>query len=704
MIRTRFVFLGLLIGVAAVLISALRPKSDFTQKEQLIMHALFGVLEAIHLQPQELDDSFSNRAFDNFLKSLDASKRFLLADEVDGLRKFENKLDDQIRSVSLDFFEEANTLIENASDRAKRIYGEVIQEEIDVHADESLELDPDKKSFPQTEAELKASWRKMIKRQMVAKIDRHLERQEKAADSTARKSLEELVLKAKNDTKDQMDDWFTRMERVRRSDRFEAYLTNFAELYDPHSGYFSPKEKQDYDIRIGGRLEGIGARLQQDDEYVKVAMIVPGGPAWKGKELEVDDLIMMATEKGEDPVDLMGMRVDDAVQYIRGPKGTTVILTVKKVDGTVQDIAIRRDEVIIDATFARSVILDLDQDVHDIGYIKLPSFYSTFDGGNSCAADVAKEIEKLKEENVNGIILDLRYNGGGSLPDVVNMTGLFIEEGPVVQVKARGQKPLVHEDEDKSVTYDGPLIVLVNSISASASEILAAALQDYQRAVIVGGKSTFGKGTVQRFFDLDRAVRGKNDMKPLGQVKMTIQKFYRVDGGSTQLRGVVPDIILPDQFSHIDIGERESPSALGWSEIKAVDHDQEVYHVPELTSIKQKSRARIEADSVFQMINKRAIMAQQMEELSLIPLGLQAYRDEMDRRDEEAQRFDDLMTQDIDGLMVATLEADQAYLAVDSSRIARQEDWIGQVKKDVYLKESLLIMRDLMAEDEYVNR
>ena len=701
MLKLRFVLLGVIMGCAVFLISALKPKPAYTQKEQLIMHALFGVLDAVHFEPHELNDDLSREVFDLYLTSLDANKRFLLLDEVNVLEKFQLDLDDQVSKSSLQFFEKSNELIEAAMGRAKRIYEEVIASDIDVFQSEDFEMDGDKKEFPTDEVELKDRWRKMIKRQIVAKVDRSLERQEKRNEE-AQKPINDIISKAKEDTKDQMDDWFERMNRVRRSDRFEAYLSTFAELFDPHSGYFSPKEKQDYDIKIGGRLEGIGARLSQDDEYVKVATIVPGGPAWKGKELAVDDLIMMVTNEGKDPVDLMGMRVDDAVQFIRGKKGTKVVLTVRKPDGSVNDITIVRDEVIIDASFARSVILDLNDEVKDIGYIKLPVFYSTFDGGNSCAADVAKEIEKLKEESVNGIILDLRYNGGGSLPDVVEMSGLFVEKGPIVQVKSRDQKPYIHADDDKSVAYDGPLIVLVNAISASASEILAAALQDYERAVIVGGNSTFGKATVQRFFNLDRAIRGSSEMKPLGQVKLTIQKFYRINGRSTQLEGVVPDIVLPDQFSYVEVGEREYPSALSWSEIDPVEYDQNVYELPDVETLQRNSKVRVAQDSTFQLIRERALMAREMEDLSIIPIGLNEFRDEMEQRDQKAERFESIMKEPVAGLQITTMQKDLDYMQLDSSRIARHEDWLNQVRKDIYLKETMLVMHDMIEGQRYV--
>ena len=404
---------------------------------------------------------------------------------------------------------------------------------------------------------MKNYWKDFLTYEVITRLDRKIDEQETSKE--AKKTEAQLLEDVRKDIKKTFGDWFNRLKKLRRSDRFETYVGSICNYFDPHTDFFNPKEKQDFDINMGGKLEGIGARLQQDGDNIKVSDIVTGGPAWKGKELEANDIILSAAQEGKEAVDLTGMRVDDAVTHIRGKKGTKVTLTVKKQDGTVKQITITRDEVILDESFARSVIFDMPGVINNIGYIKLPKFYSSFEkeDGNSCAVDVAREIEKLKANNVNGIILDLRNNTGGSLNDVVDMSGLFIEEGPIVQVKSRQARPYVHQDRDERVQYAGPLIIMVNNMSASASEIIAAAMQDYGRAVIVGSASTFGKGSVQRFFDLDKAVSGSDELKPLGEIKMSVQKFYRVNGGSTQLKGVIPDVVLPDNYMYIEVGEKE---------------------------------------------------------------------------------------------------------------------------------------------------
>lgn len=666
-------------------------------KEKLVMETLLAVMDQVHFKPQDLNDDFSKKAFKKYLNDLDGTKWFFTQEEVDQLKQYELKMDDEANAGTLEFFDLSVKLLDNAIARSERIYNEYIDYEFDFDKKETLELDSDKKPFPKDEAEQKEYWRKYLKYQIVSKLDEKLDAQEKVEEAD-KKTNAELIADSQKETKELYDGIFERINEMRRSDRFEAYLNAFANLYDPHSVYFSPKGKQDFDIRMGGKLEGIGARLGEAGDYTKIASIVPGGPAWQGKELEVDDVIYRVTQEGEEGEDIKGMRIDDVVSRVRGKKGTVVILTVKKKDGSMKDIRIERDEIILDVAYARSAIMDIENKVDNIGFIRLPAFYSSFDGGegNSCAIDVAKEIEKLKKENVNGIILDLRYNGGGSLPDVIDMSGLFIEEGPVVQVKSRRRPAQVYNDEDASVLYDGPLIVMVNAHSASASEILAAALQDYERAVIVGSESTFGKGTVQGFFDLDRALPGNSDLKPLGQVKLTFQKFYRVNGGSNQLKGVVPDIVLPDQFSYIKTGEKEEVNPLEWSEIDPVKHGQNVYDMPNLAKIKAKSAARIEKSEVFTLIDEDAKRLKENQDESVYPLDLASFSKVIDDRKAESKKYTDIMDKDIASLKIRNMEVDLQEMASDSAKIGRNEDWLQQMQKDVYIEECLMIMKDMI--------
>lgn len=657
---------------------------------------------------------------------MDPGKRFLLQSEVDQLSIYKDKIDDQIKLKQFDLFEASIETIESSRKRAREIYEEVIKGDIDDIDESFVELDRDKRQFLSSRAELKTLWAQLIKHDYNNRLKSELldqeEKEEKndekmndisgdkvnmeAEEMKDDKEMEpaktEAEIKAEITEKieESYTDWFKRLDQDKRSDRFEVFVNTVTHIFDPHTDYYNPKEKQDFDIRMGGKLEGIGARLQTDGDYTKVSSIIPGGPAWKGKQLEVDDLITGVKQKGADAVDITGMRLDDVVAQIRGKKGTVVILTVKKVDGSLVDIEIERDEVIIDEGFARSLILDIPDVIENVGYIKLPRFYSSFEkeDGNSCAKDVAVEVEKLKDQNVNGIILDLRNNGGGSLQDVVDMSGLFIEEGPIVQVKPRNKPAYVYEDSDPESRYDGPMIVMVNKFSASASEILAAALQDYERAIIVGSTSTFGKGTVQRFIDLDKAVRDQHDLKPLGNLKITMQKFYRVNGGSTQLKGVEPDIIFPDNYHFIETGEKDYDHALEWSEIKPVDYEQDVYTVPEVSTLAKKSQLRMGQDDDFKQVLDNAQRLKDNRDQSKYPLDFMAYSEFIDNRDDEADKFDGLFERTVDALKMHNLAVDTSYISSDESRTARNEDWLENVSKDFYLEETMYILGDMVSQ------
>ncbi|MEL6124446.1 MAG: carboxy terminal-processing peptidase, partial [Bacteroidota bacterium] len=501
------------------------------------------------------------------------------------------------------------------------------------------------------------------------------------------KTTAQLEIEARDDVKEKFDEWFKNMGKLKRSDRFEVYLNTFSHLFDPHSDYYNPKERQDFDIGMSGKLEGIGARLRSEGDLTMVASIVPGGPAWKQGDIEVNDYILSVTQQNEETVDIFGMRLDDVVSMIRGDKGTIVTLAIQKKDGTVIQVEIERDVVNIEDSFARSAIIDLEGKAENIGYIHLPKFYSSFEApneGNSCAVDVAEEIEKLKTNKVNGIILDLRNNGGGSLKDVVDMSGLFIEDGPIVQVKPRDRKAFVYKDDDAEVKYNGPLVVLINSFSASASEILAAAMQDYDRAIVVGTQS-FGKGTVQRFIDLDRAVRGTSEHKPLGAVKVTMQKFYRIDGGSTQLRGVTPDIELPDRYSLIDVGEREYPYALDWTEIAGLEYNQDVFNIDaaQREYLKAQSSKRLSTNPDFQLIQEQAKWLKENREQTSYALNLDQFIAQVDEQEAEAEQFKGIMDEAIAEMSIKTLPEDEEAINFDETTKGRSENWVSVRSKDI---------------------
>ncbi|MFN8338706.1 MAG: carboxy terminal-processing peptidase [Saprospiraceae bacterium] len=674
-----------------------KTKDVGNDKEALILQGLMQTIEYVHYAPKKVDDELSKHIYKTYLDRLDGYKRYFTQKDLDQLKKYELNIDDQINGLTFEFFNASLPMLDEGMKKAEMYFNEAINAPVNFNKGDMYETDPDKMTFAKNDGDLKDKWKQIIQWEVTTKWVQNIESQKEKGNKDGNKTEEELKADAIKDVKKRYVDFFERMKKLRRSDRMEAYLGTIANYFDPHTDYFSPKEKQDFDINMGGKLEGIGARLQTDGDYTKVFNIVVGGPAWKTKKLEDNDIIMKVTQKGQEPVDITGMRVDDVVQLVRGKKGTVVILTVKKKDNSIVDIAIERDEVQLDDSKAKSVILNMPGKVQNIGYINLPKFYSTFeDGGNSCAEDVATEIKKLKAQNVNGIILDLRNNSGGSLNDVVQMSGLFIEEGPIVQVKDRSGRPSLHNDKDDSVLYSGPLVIMVNQYSASASEIIAAAMQDYNRAIIVGSTSTFGKGTVQRFFDLDRGINGYNDLKPLGNVKMTTQKFYRVNGGSTQLKGVIPDIVYPDIYHYIETGEKEYDNPLEWSEIEPVKYSQHVVVLENKQKLVENSKERVSQSKDFKLIMERALKLKEERDQSKYPLKLNSYRAMVDKREEDGKKYENLMKNDISGLEITNLKDDMPKINMDESNKAKNEEFVKDLRKDIYLEETMYVIRDMI--------
>ena len=680
-----------------LLIASFLPKPSQNEgKEAVLVKTVLNYVEQLHFRPKSLDDKLSEQLFNYYIESIDGGKRFLTREDLALLENHRLNLDNQAIEGTFTFFDLSIDLLDKSLRKTQLIYRELLSKPFNLNGDATFETDSEKRPFPANDAELKEVWRKLLVYEIVSRVNEKLELQGKGSAEIKAKSTDELEKEAREAVLKLYEEWYERLFKTKRSDRLSIYINSLTHLYDPHSDYFEPIEKQNFDIRFTGKLEGIGATLQTVGDYTKVATVVVGGPAWKTKEIFENDIILKVAQEGADFKDISGMVINDVVQQIRGKKGTKVRLLVKKVDGTIKEIQITRDIIELEEGFAKSLLLKSDQFPNDkYGYIYLPRFYADFEDpkGRFCAPDVEKEIEKLKAENVNGIILDLRNNGGGSLSDVVKMTGFFIPSGPVVQVKSKESKADVLRDPDSRTQYDGALIVMVNNMSASASEIIAAALQDYGRAIIVGTKSTYGKGTVQRFFDLDMGLRGYEEFKPLGEVKITTQKFYRINGGSTQLKGVTPDIILPDQYHYLEIGEREEDYAMEWTEIAPVGYEPQKSRLPSLDLLRKKSEDRVKSDPSFQMVLKNALRIKKQRDQSIMPLSLNAYKQLLKNQEKEAQEFRDAF-KNYQIKSVENLAADLAEINADSAKITRNIAFKESVGKDIYLKESLLILND----------
>ncbi|MEL6812974.1 MAG: carboxy terminal-processing peptidase, partial [Bacteroidota bacterium] len=574
--------------VAAASCSFTSKEFNDPDKDKLLIDLITYVLDKGHYDPKDMDNAFSAGVYKDFINAVDPLKRYFLASDLRDFSIYETEIDDQIRNKELTFF---NLVYERFLERqveSKKFYTEILGKPFDFEKDETINVDYDEIPYATSKKELKERWRKQLKfaaisnyYDLVEEKDAAIENKKQAEDKgetyelseNAKLTLEEMEVKAREISKTSLDEYYEFVDDLERKDYFAQFLNVVVEEFDPHTNYFAPPDRDRFDLRMSGKLEGIGARLQKKNDYIKVVEVISGGPVWRGEHLEVGDMIMKVKQEDEnEPVSIVGMRVDDAVKLIKGPKGTKVTLTVKRVDGTVEEEEITRDVVELEETYAKSTLIEKEEKKY--GLINLPAFY--FDmkdyGERNAASDVKKEIENLKKEGVEGLVLDLRGNGGGSLKTAVDIAGLFIKEGPVVQVASGGERKEVLKDEDKRVAWDGPLVILVNELSASASEILAAAMQDYKRGIIIGSEQSYGKGTVQNMVDLNQWLR-KNDMGDMGALKLTTQKFYRVNGGSTQLEGVKSDVVMPDRYSYIDIGERDYDNPLPYDKITPAKYD-----------------------------------------------------------------------------------------------------------------------------------
>lgn len=684
--------------MAGILLLAAWKPTDPVTRDRVLMNLVTNSLNNLHYNPKELNDSLSAQVFDLYLKRLDISKRFLLQEDANALSAFRYSIDDAFQDGSMTFFELSNEIITRRIDEAQQYANEILAQPFDFSKEAFIETDADKLDYAATPDELKERWQLNLKFQTLSRLSGKMEEQEKAiekGDTTfTQKTFAEWEVWARENVAKRNKDWLTRLQKTERKERFDMFLNAFINVFDPHSGYYPPKAKEDFDIRFSGQLEGIGATLEQEDGYIKVNRIVPGSASARQGELEVGDLIVKVAQDGEEPVDVVDMRLDDAVRLIRGPKGTTVHLTVRKIDGSLTIISIVREVVVLEETFAKSAILQEEGSKRRIGYIKLPSFYMDFNDsqGRSSAKDVLAELNKLQEEGIDGLVFDLRDNGGGSLMDAVAIAGYFIEKGPVVQVKSRMGAPSVFDDKDAKVQYAGPLVVMVNSFSASASEIFAAAMQDYGRALIIGSATTFGKGTVQRFFELDRMVPQENeDIKPLGSIKLTTQKFYRINGNTTQLQGLTPDIILPDRFAYVDIGEKERDYPMPWNIIDPATYQPWTSSTLDMKAIRQYQNRRMTSDTTFQLLQDQARQLKSQRDATYYPLEWQAYLDFEALRKAENKRFESLGKNALD-IMASFPKADQILLEADTVKRATMEKWHEQLRKDRHLFEAVNIL------------
>lgn len=670
-------------------------------KYERILHNIGEMLSQIHYSPKKIDDNFSKEIFKKYLgEKVDPLKNVLLISDINELKKYENLLDDEIKGGEVKFVPAVSAIYQKRLLESEQFYKDILAKPFDFTKDESVNLDGDQLTFPASLEEKKEAWRKRMKYLVLERYSDLLEDREKnkskepaKTDADLEKEARERVLKVMNRTYDRLK------KKFNTDEAFNDYVNTVTETMDPHTTFFPPVEKRYFDEQMSGRFFGIGASLREEDGNIKIATLLTGSPAWKSGQITAGDIIVKVGQGSEEPVDITGYVVEDAVKLIRGKQGTEVKLQLKKADGSLKTVSIIRDEIVQDEVFARSAIVNTEKG--KIGFIYLPEFYADFENpkGARCSDDVRKELIRLKEQKVDGIIMDLRNNGGGSLYDVVQMVGLFIEDGPIVQVRDREGKPQVYRDRDKTVLYDGPLAVMVNEFSASASEIFAAAIQDYNRGIIIGSTTTYGKGTVQRNIGLDKTLGILEPNSELGTIKLTLQKFYRINGGSTQLRGVSSDIALPDVLEYSPVREKNNPDALPWDEIQKADYSNWRYSL-DLNPIKQASNSRIQANPSFSLIKSNAEwLAKQNDKL--YTLNLKKYQDEQKQIRLKVKQIDSLNKKPTE-LNVEAVAGDLEKLQYDEGKSDRFKQWIKNLRSDIYLDESVKVINDMIVQENLV--
>jgi carboxyl-terminal processing protease len=709
-----------------------KQKATDPEKDKLLLELLTFVIEKGHYSPAAIDDTFSKGVYKDYLNALDPSKRFFLQSDIDEFAKYQIQIDDEIKNKDLTFFDLTYTRLMQRMEECKSYYKEALASPFDYNKDESFNTDYEKMPFAKNVSELKERWRLQVKLSTLSSLvekqklqedlakDAKKTPEERLADfrknssnvtpesekkfleddakkkTVASKTFAQIEKETRESTLNSLNDNFSFIKDLNREDWFSIFVNAIASRFDPHTSYFGPSEKEKFDVSMSGKLEGIGARLQKKGDFTEISELISGGPAWRGKQLESGDLVLKVAQGDKEPVDVVGMRLDDVVKKIKGPKGTEVRLTVKKTDGTIKVITIIRDEVEIEETYVKSSVVE--KDGYKYGVIYLPKFYIDFEDQNSRDAgkDVAQEVERLKKEGVQGIVMDVRDNGGGSLKTVVDIAGLFIEQGPIVQIKSAAGKKEVLYDKDAKVQWDGPLVIMINEFSASASEILAAAIQDYKRGVIIGSKQSYGKGTVQNVIDLNQFVRGST-YGDLGALKTTTQKFYRINGGSTQLEGVKSDIAIPDKYSYLKMGERDIDNAMPWDKIDPADYT--VWNKQNnFDATIAKSRERMNNNTQMKLIDENAKWLDERNKENVYSLNIEKFKAEQKALEDKSKKYKSIV--DYKNLFeFKSLPYESEAMAKDPVLKEKRDRWHESLSKDIYIEEAIHILNDLQAEN-----
>ena len=664
------------------------------EKDKILLYILRNILTRSHFVVKDMNDDFSEYVFTEFIDGLDPNKRYFTQKDIKDFEKYKYDIDNQLLNEDISFYNLVYGRFTSKIKNAKSYYRDLLEKPFNFKKNETIDVNYEQSSFAKNENQLKDYWRKQLKLSTLIRIEGELEKQKRNASKKENLKVQEFENLEKNarlEVLKNMDELYVRIEELEHEDWFSTFLNSVVGAFDPHTTYMAPTIKERFDQDMSGKLEGIGARLQKKGIYTHIFKLVSGGPAWKQGDLEAGDIILEVAQGDKDPLDIVGMRLDDAIKFIKGKKGTEVRLTVKKkIDGSIKIISIIRDVVELEETFVKSSIVEKNGKKY--GLIDLPKFYIDFDEQNyrDSAKDMEKEIERLKSEGVAGLVIDLRNNGGGSLKTAIEISGLFINEGPVVQIKYRGENPIIKNDTDAKIQWDGAIVVLVNEFSASASEIFAAAMQDYKRAIIIGGNQTYGKGTVQSVLPINRFTKYDKD---LGALKMTIQKFYRINGGSTQIEGVYSDISIPSKYSYMKFGERDLEGALVWDKVKQADYIQTKSY-ENFSDVIDNSKKRIASDSKFKLINEYAKWLKKNQDNTSYSLNYKLFTTQSLAQEKDAEKFKSVFDYE-SNLKFASPKYEASLFKKDTILANKRLEWHKKLSKDVYVCEALNVLSEL---------
>ncbi len=670
---------------------------DTSDKDSLVIQLITYVLDQAHYLDKEIDDNFSEKVFNTFLENLDPYKRYFYVSDIEEFSEYKYSIDDAFKNPNFDFFDLVYERYKKRMSESEKIFNKILSTPFDFSKDEVCECDFEVLDYVQTNHELYDRWRKLLKIYVIENYHNEIEDDLRKFEKDSLFQIRNLDLIEK-ETRESLSETMIQnyrfvSEEMQRSDWLSVYINSFVSQYDPNTSYLDPESKDRFDVDMSGNYAGIGARLQKKIDKVEITEVISGGPAWRDNILEKGDAILKVRQDDEEePVSILTMRLSEAVKLIKGKKGTKVHLTVKKVDGSISEVTVKRDIVQLEETYIKSSIVEKNN--NNYGIINIPKFYIDFDNQSNrdAAKDLKTEIQRLKEQGIKGLVIDLRNNGGGALKTVVDMAGMFIKNGPVVQVKYFDKEKQVLSDRDRSILWTGPLVILVNEGSASASEILAAAMQDYKRAIIIGGNQTWGKGTVQNVFPLNRMVRG-NTNGDLGALRYTTQKYYRINGGSVQLEGVKSDINVPYRYKYLDFGEKDSENPLEWDEIDNVDYTTWQSNFDFDQAI-QKSKDRMSNNEYLKLVDENAKWIKSVRDDKLINLNYDKFKKELEENLSETKKFDALNDFSMD-FNFKSLPYEIDLIEKDSVLGIKRKRWHKSLNKDVYIEEALNVLSDL---------